>query len=255
MKVLVPLDGSALAEEALDAAEPMAKDGRMSLVHAVMPTEWFAMPADAIIARERKQAAAHLDRLAETLRSRGVDVTTTVATGEPSKVIATTAKKERSDVIVMASHGRTGAREWAFGSVAERVLRRSKVPVIVVRGRTRVPFELRKILVPLDGSGREAAMMPTVRQLEARFKSEIVLLHVARKMKQALKRGTATGTDRVLVLSGDPAETILRVAKQESADLLALAVSPKTEGSYVMLGHVAEAVLRQIDRPVMVMRV
>ncbi len=243
--VLVPLDGSALAERALDAAMAIAGCGSIALIHVVQPTEWFAMPADALVARERKQAAAHLERLAARLGKAGVTVAAHVVTGEPSACIASAAR--RAGVIVMASHGRTRTREWAFGSVAERILRRAKAPVLVIRGRVRSPFAIRKILVPVDESGRERAIMHVVQLLANRLGAEVVFLHVAARAAQRV-------SGPFLVREGDPAETIVRTAAEESADLIALTVAPKSEGRYVMFGRVAEAVLRRADRPVLVVR-
>lgn len=251
-KVVVPLDGSLLAEEAIDVAAGIAE--RIVLVHAVTPTEWFAMPADEIVARERKRAAAHLEKLAGPLRRRGIGAEAVVRSGEPSKVVSEAARREKAELVVMSSHGRTGTREWAFGSVAERTLRRSKLPVLVVRGRVRVPFGFKKILVTLDGSGREARSLRVVRTIAETCNSEVVFLHVPQHPKAALKQAAreSVGIDRFLIREGEPAETILRVMREEQADLLALTVAPKTEGDYVMFGRVAERILREIDRPVLV---
>ena len=249
-KVIVPLDGSLLAEQAIDAAAAIAE--RIVLVHAVTPAEWFAMPADELVARERKRSIAHLEKLAGPLRRRGIGAEALVRNGEPSKVVSELARREKAELIVMSSHGRTGTREWAFGSVAERTMRRSKVPVLAVRGRVRVPFTVKKILVPLDGSGREARSLGLVRAIAGTCSSEVVFLHVPPHPKGALKQAAreSVGNDRFLIREGEPAETILRVMREEEADLLALTVAPKMEGDYVMFGRVAERILREIDRPV-----
>lgn len=237
--ILVPLDGSPLAEEALDIATAVAK--QIVLLHVVTPGMAFAT---SFVAAERKRAAEHLQRLAVTLRKRGIEVDTLVRTGEPSKVIASEARRTKVALIVMSSHGRTGAREFSFGSVAERVMRRSRVPVLMLRGRRRRP--VKRILVALDGSGREVAALPLVRSIAVTTGAEVVLLHVTTTNAPPKE---AVRTDRFLVRRGEPAETILCVAREETVDVITITVAG---GAH--FGRVAERVLKETDRPVLVVR-
>jgi nucleotide-binding universal stress UspA family protein len=81
------------------------------------------------------QARKYLDRIAKDLESRGVlNVTTKVLLGNPAEEIVAHADEGACDLIIMASHGRTGPARWAFGSISEKVFRSSCVPVMMVRG-------------------------------------------------------------------------------------------------------------------------
>ena len=133
-KILVPLDGSGLAEETLCQAEELAKKhgGEIMLLRVA---NFHAFPG--IDAREHEQKAieraqAYLDKVAAGIEAKGVKVTTHVRLGEPSGEILDHAKRYAT-VVVMATHGRGGMLRWAMGSVADRVIRRCTKPVLLVR--------------------------------------------------------------------------------------------------------------------------
>lgn len=253
--VLVPLDGSALSRAALGPGATLAAGGRLLLLHAVTPAQYFSVAASSLVVRERRQSGAHLERLAEPLRARGLDVETVVKSGEASKTIVDAARAGKADLIVMASHGRGGAREWVFGSIAERVLRRSFRPALVLRGTRQFPP--RRILVPLDGSGREAQAMKTVRSLAAATRADVLFLHVGNAPKGALAATASGASDapRLIFRNGEPAETILRTAVDQEADIVTLCVTTRGGGVAPSFGRVAERVLKLIDRSVLVVRV
>ncbi len=149
-RVLVPLDGSALAERALPHAERLvAAGGELRLVEVVQPgpvipalgTREIAGAAQAealmrelrdAIDRPRKEAAAYLDRVRARITRPDVAVTTEVLEGHAVGRLVEAA----GDVdlrVVLSSHGRTGLTRSLLGSVAERVVRHATVPVLVVR--------------------------------------------------------------------------------------------------------------------------
>src|SRR5262245_51059692 len=152
-KVLVPLDGSRTSEEVLAPVLKLLKgaDGTMILFHAVTPAEYFSVTAEQYVQQERRRSAAYLQALAERLAN-GTGVQERIVTGEASREIVAEAERSHADLIAMSSHGRSGIREWAFGSVAERVLRTTNLPVLVFRGGVGRSATLRKILIALDGS-------------------------------------------------------------------------------------------------------
>jgi nucleotide-binding universal stress UspA family protein len=145
-RIVVPLDGSELAEEALAHAEPLAQaiGAPLHLVRVVdtpslahigtvgLGVEQAALSAALQrIAAEQAAATEYLTEIRERLVPRGLDTTTTVVTGD---VVAQLLGAIRlRDLLVMTTHGRTGLARWFFGSVAEAVIRRSPVPVLVVR--------------------------------------------------------------------------------------------------------------------------
>ena len=89
--------------------------------------------------KKEKQAQRYLDRVAKTLTTKGINVGTEVLLWKPAEAIVGYAKQYGCDLIVMASHGRSGPSRWAHGSVADKVLRSSCIPVLMVRAPGCVP--------------------------------------------------------------------------------------------------------------------
>jgi len=148
-RVLVPLDGSRLAEGilpfVLQIAGPL--DLEVVLVRVVEPVMPQALEGtgqfvvDDVVARLR-EARQYLAPVAEDLRGRGVRVTTDARHGEPLTELLAAARDSQADLIAMTTHGRSGLGRLLFGSIAEAVLRRAKIPVLMMR-RTR-----RQVAVP-----------------------------------------------------------------------------------------------------------
>ena len=138
-RVLVPLDGSELAEHALPHAELLARgmSAEVLLVRVVSATQlqWLdQLPAAAAEMLEADEAAAeeYLDRVAGMLRRAGLEVAATTPVGHVAGSIMDVASESPGTVVVMASHGRSGVLRWAIGSVAESTVRGSGVPVLIV---------------------------------------------------------------------------------------------------------------------------
>jgi nucleotide-binding universal stress UspA family protein len=160
-KILVPLDGSKLAECALPHAEELAKGCGGEEIILVSVTErvqgyraiegsteplvmsgggWvgsiqppFQRRVPKELGKKEKQAQRYLGRIAEKLETKGVKVRTEVLFWPPAEAIASYAEDNSADIVVMSSHGHSGPSRWAHGSVADKVLRASRVPVLIVR--------------------------------------------------------------------------------------------------------------------------
>jgi nucleotide-binding universal stress UspA family protein len=146
-KILVPLDGSKLAECTLPYVETLATGCSAEEVILVSVTERVQayraiedpgrlegqrLLPEAMGKKER-QAQKYLGRIAKALEAKGIKVRTEVLLGNPAEEITFYAKHPGCDIIVMASHGRSGPSRWAYGSVADKVFRASCVPVLMVR--------------------------------------------------------------------------------------------------------------------------
>lgn len=145
--ILVPLDGSKLAECALPYAEEIAKCCNTEQIVLVSVTErvegyrLFDDPGQPLgqrlvpeaVGKKEKQAQRYLDGKAKVLKAEGVKVQAEVLLGNPAEEITLFAKHRGIDLIVMSSHGRSGPSRWAYGSVADKVFRASSVPVLMVR--------------------------------------------------------------------------------------------------------------------------
>jgi nucleotide-binding universal stress UspA family protein len=154
-RVVAPLDGSALAEQALPYAAEMAKrfgaplvlvrayDGpaRATRTMTIMPSGAAAVGDPTTmrvvaqsIAEEQAEAKWYLAGQAERLREQGFTVKTALRDADPATAILEVAQGEPGGVIVMSTHGRGGLGRLLFGSVAQSVLQNATVPVLIVRG-------------------------------------------------------------------------------------------------------------------------
>jgi len=152
-KILVPLDGSKLAECALPHVEELAKGCDTEEVILVSVTERvkgyrvLEGPSQPLgqrlvpeaFGKKEKQAQRYLDRIAKKMAAKGINVSTEVLLWEPAEAIVGYAKQYGCDLIVMASHGRSGLSRWTHGSIADKVLRASSIPVLMIRAPGCVP--------------------------------------------------------------------------------------------------------------------
>jgi len=189
-KILVPLDGSKLAEVALPHAEALTKafDAQLTLLGAVQifkASDTFhpgQIDADDIAVRYLRQKA-------DLLRGRQISVDTKVSVGDAPSIIVDYAHQDAVDLIVMATHGRSGVKRWVLGSTADRVVRSTEKPVWLVRAkgdRADIGDSLRfcRVIVPLDGSSAAEQVLSHVCEIASRLQLEIVLLHVITETTQ-----------------------------------------------------------------------
>jgi|SRR5579862_8267896 len=258
-RLLVPLDGSRLSEEALPLATRLTEANRGSLIlmHAITPSEYFSATAAQYLHEDRRRSALYLQQLAERLGRTTFGVQERILTGEPSQEIVAEAKRSRADLIAMSTHARNGIREWAFGSVSERVLRSTNVPVLVLPGQLRKGTSIRKILVALDASDDTLESIIPAADLAAAFDASVVLAHVGKEPPPTFPMAEKLllqhrRTFETLLLRGDPAEALLQALDDEKADLLALATTGKSNGGPITFGAVAERLLKSAKCPLLV---
>lgn len=141
-KILCTLDGSELAEQALPHALAMAKafDAELTLLRVVEPPPLPLLPEFAtaevdLLPRLEEEAKAYIAQKVEELKQAGYKVTGVIEEGRAADAIADFSKEHGMNLIVMATHGRSGLSRWAFGSVADRVLRLSCCPVLLIRAQ------------------------------------------------------------------------------------------------------------------------
>lgn len=175
-KILIPLDGSELAETIFRRARWLMSrlEVGVNLLYVAHPNEPELLP----------MYQAYIQHQAERLSSgeSGVArVRAEVMGGYPADSILRYADLNEIDLIMIASHGRSGIRRFVLGSVADRVLRASKVPVWLIRAGRPGGKELKKVLVPLDGSLLAERVLPHVEALAkpANGAVEVTLLRVS----------------------------------------------------------------------------
>jgi nucleotide-binding universal stress UspA family protein len=141
--VLVPLDGSLLAEGALGDAVAIAEAQGAAItllqvlppVNDVLEIGGDRLYVDEQIETRRARALEYLDRVRHRIAGRKVTVGVAVVTGSAADAILDYASSQAADLIVMGSHGRSGIRRWILGSVAEKVLHGAGGPVLLIRAR------------------------------------------------------------------------------------------------------------------------
>ncbi|MFC2071521.1 universal stress protein [Chloroflexota bacterium] len=192
-RMLVPLDGSELAEVVFIYAKELA--GRLDLEVILLQV---GSPAAAEFAPMRQ---AYIEKAAEIVKHQArevqaktgiqtggkpIEVRGELAIGYPAEEILRYADENAVDLILMATHGRSGRKRWTLGSVADKVLRSSKVPVWLVRaGIPEKPvsgqWTMKTMLVPLDGSELAESVLPHVEIMAKQWETEpmdVVLLRV-----------------------------------------------------------------------------
>jgi len=141
-KILVPLDGSKTAEGVLPHAKALAYSEGAELVLlnvAINPAlEYvFADPtvAETAVTEQEERSKKYMAEVEGQLKSAGFKVSTLLRQGAIADVVLSVAEELQVDVIAMSTHGRTGPARWILGSVADRVVRNSKVPVLLIRAK------------------------------------------------------------------------------------------------------------------------
>jgi len=135
--IVVPLDGSKMAEKALDHAVDLAKalDATVTLVRVVVPAPDrppSPMP-DPLLEEQKNEAEEYLQGVTERLRALKVDVRSHLFVGDPAQHIIRLTEFDECDLVVMSSHGLGGGDWHVFGSVAQKVLHHAHVPVMIAR--------------------------------------------------------------------------------------------------------------------------
>ena len=189
-KILVPLDGSKLAENALPLARSFARGLQsevelLAIVDIAEAARRVAADWTAITPRFAEEAArAFNDYLAKLVKNFPTgNVHCTVTHGNAAETIIAAAAADPDTLIAMATHGRSGLDRWLMGSVTEKVLRGASNPLVVVRVHDqKAPAwemaTLKRLVVPLDGSDLAERIIPHVEVLAKRLDLEVVLLGV-----------------------------------------------------------------------------
>lgn len=279
-RIVVPLDGSLTAEAILPHVRRVLyrNDSEVILVRAVNPP----MMENAILVAEAEIGAAreYVLAQAETLEKQGVRVSHVVRIGSPIGVVLDVVEERKATMIALATHGSTGVKRLLFGSVAEGLLRKSPVPVLLVRpfwsydlaprGTEQRP--IRNLLLPVDGTAKPLEALAGIVELADLFDARIVLLRVLvngeRRAIEAPEKAEADrqlaelaaliekkGVETVrLVELGEPVDQILKAVASQGIDLIAMPTHGRTGLSRAVAGSVTEEVLRRATVPILGIR-
>jgi nucleotide-binding universal stress UspA family protein len=283
--VVVPLDGSALAEQALPWADAIATrcGAVLSLVRVLQP-----QTPDVVV----RTAQADLDAIAARYATQARSL---VRVGAPPDELVTVVEQLPDPLIVMTTRGSGGSPRWPVGSVTERMVRAAVAPVLVLRAGTDQvpPPPMRALVVPLDGSVEAEAALPHATLLARLFDAELWLVRVVETPKlyelvaggsymstslgpfadtyAALANGahqaataylaaveerlTADGIRvRTCVLDGHVDEALLAYEERDHPDLIVMATHGRGGGRWLVMGSIAEWVLQVGRVPVLLVR-
>jgi nucleotide-binding universal stress UspA family protein len=137
-KIIVAYDGSTFAQKAIDKAVELAKKEETEIICVNVIEEYCPIgltEIDCTIVREMqtKESNAITANALEEFKKAGVNARVIIETGSPAEMIIEVAKREGADMIIAASHGKHGAKKFAFGSATARLIEHSPVPVLVMK--------------------------------------------------------------------------------------------------------------------------
>jgi nucleotide-binding universal stress UspA family protein len=284
-KILVPLDGSALADRAIPFAATIAARADWSLL-LLRAVNTLAAPTEGAGVALKREAQASLDARAAALTADGVKVSTRVVDRQAEPAILEATADLEVGLIVMSTHGRGGFGRFVYGSVADTVLREAPVPVLTVppHGLDDWPADRRvKILVPLDGSVLSTAALAPAAELADFLGGSLLLASVitfpsyaayaegymftdpavtesvlaeTRHHLEGLAAQIRTETRPVNVCTtyGSPYFGITNIARRQGVGLIVMATHGRGGMTRALLGSVATAILRQTDIPIVLVR-
>jgi nucleotide-binding universal stress UspA family protein len=274
--ILVPLDGSLFSEQALAHAVRLAQAEQARLVLAQVVTSDTA--------RALYDAQAYLDRIAASWRGGVQEVEAHAVRGDPSAELVRLAGILPAELIVLATHGRSGVGRSIYGSVADEVVRHATTPVLLVPHGAQPPWsaeQLPKILVTLDGSESSEAILGPIQQPSAFKQAECILLQVIdsppptmlvyngwygldtdgdlklaraylESVAKRLRPSVRSVTPRAEL--GRMPDHIVKVAREAKVNLLALATHGRGGLSRLVMGATATDLVQRADVPLLLTR-
>jgi nucleotide-binding universal stress UspA family protein len=287
-KILVPLDGSPLAQAILPYVMAVAKGfhSHVILFHVAETALDHEAPeqkthADEAMERIRPLAENYLAGVADELRKEGIDVETEVVKGRATAQIVEHADKENVGLIAMCTHGhgRSGLARLVMGSEIDRILRACEHPVLLVRPRDggaggAAEGRLSKVIVPLDGSKAAEAAIPFAEELVIGIETTVHFTPMAPdswpvpsdilKRLDVVASGYLKGLAKQLkdrgltveyeVLRGAPGPKIVEFAKETPDSLVVMTTHGHSSFRRWVMGNVTYAVVRHTREPVLVVR-
>jgi nucleotide-binding universal stress UspA family protein len=296
--ILVPLDGSALSERILPYARSFANAFRspVELMHVIIPETIDTLIDvdhgrfhDVVKSDLMKTSREYLERVARSFPDPS-RVKSVVEVGEAAEAIIDRLERDSGALLAMSTRGYSGLKRWFLGSVANKVLRATKNPLLLVKATDKVPDGeafLTRILVPLDGSTLSENLLPHVVAISKALDLQIELLQaytppltafvpldyrlppqdfpnstVGRALRERAEAYLKDKSAQLLaagvrdvsytIIEGDPAERIIETAQNTQHNLVAMCTHGRSGVNRWMLGSVTERVVIHSEDPVLV---
>ncbi|HEX9972499.1 MAG TPA: universal stress protein [bacterium] len=294
--ILVPLDGSRLAESVLPVTSYLAKtlNASVTLFHVIEQDAPKEVHGEMHL-NDPEEANEYLKGIVEQAFPAEVKVDYHVHTAEAKDVARSIVEHESEfthDLIVMCTHGRGRALHLLLGSIAQQVINKGNIPVLIIHpddGKTLEKFSCNSILLPSDESAEHEQVLPVARELASACDATIHLIMVIQTFATVSGRWTSTTrylpgtTSKMLelsvedaeeyledqqqqltkegltvsanVLRGDPANVIVDAARKLNVDLIILGTHGKSGMDALLSGSVANKVCSQCKVPLLLVPV
>ena len=278
-KILVPVDGSLSCLRAKEVAALIAKKfkSKVKVIHVIshdfMHPELkanYQLPPLVLDQLEKSylETGKKIIKIAEELfKEEGIEVQAQLVKHEdPAEKVLRLIEEEAFDLVVMGNRSEDQAERFSLGSITEKVSMYAKCPVLIVKGKTKIM----KILSATDASEQANKALEYAVQLAQNFEAKITLLHVEEKrlyqleqkaishvcesiLRDAENKVEGIDIDKRLEF-GSPAETIIKVAKEEGHDLIILGSRGLNTAKRFLLGSVSADVSMHARRSVLIIR-
>jgi len=298
-RILCPVDFSACSRAAVDYAMAIAHwyGASVTALHvfplppvAAAPTGPIIMDPILLTVAEREHLLADARRLLEVERAPGTQTDAVIRQGAVPAEILAQADSMQADLLVMGTHGRSGVDRWLLGSVTEKVLRRSRCPVLTVPpglpdAVPAAPVLFKHIVCPVDFSDSSMRALEYAKSLAREADAELTVTHAVtpefeipfdypvgetsftlaeaqklyeghakRRLDALTREDTEACTVRPLLTRGKPWKEILRVAARVQADLIVMGVQGRGAADLMFFGSTTQHVVRQATCPVLTIK-
>ena len=281
-KILIPLDGSKTAETVLPYIKYLASqfDSKIEVLGVGIGNK---------NRRVNRLLNEYIDNTVSNLNAEKIETEAVVIYGSAADKILNYSKQNDIDLIIMATHGRSGVKRWWMGSVAEKIISQSITPILLIPSKKKKVTQTKKItsidriLIPLDGSNIGQAALDHIELIARETGAAINLIQVistSGSMEASLlgnanwdsffKAMRETASDyleslveelkghgisaKYHILIGNPAAEIIEYARKNKADLIAMSTHGRTGLARWVLGSVADKVLHGAGMPMWLVR-
>ena len=293
-RMVIPLDGSQVAEQVLPYARFLAKKLAIpvQLLQVIDPdvVALLANPGqgryiDTIVDDLTRESRAYLESIAKSIA--GTSVQCLVEKGKPEDILIEQAAADKDSLMIMATHGRSGIQRWLLGSVADKVLHGATNHVLLIRatdqGKSAGEAGLKTVVVPLDGSPLAEQVLPHVADLAKRLGLQIILTRAYALPSAVAPDAYGTYTEELInqletetreYLAGKVeglkekglenittvpdfgygAEEIIKLARQTPDNFIAMCSHGRSGIRRWVLGSVTERVVQHSGDPVLIIR-
>jgi len=285
-RILVPLDFSEYSEKSLEYALSLAEryGAQLTLLHAIVlhyedvEEEAHLKQLEEMVKIQEKNSYERLKLQHQKAGRRGVSVTSKVIRGvSAADAILEFIDDHPHDLVILGTHGRAGVEKWLYGSVAEKVVRHSPIPVLTIHKSWSKPFAIRNLLVPVDFSDYSRIAIDAALSLVRKFNARVTFLHVIEQtihpayyaatidslfivdphlMERSIENlkeftgGEVPGAEYV-VKEGRAFKEIMEYAEEEACDLILMSTRGLTGLEHLLIGSTTERVVRSATCPVL----